>query len=231
MRAYRKVDDHYELKVEGGRMALLGVGAALVLVLVFLLGVLVGKNLWGGRRPAPVPLAEAPREVLNPAREAGDRRPDLTFYEDLKRPDRPAEEPVPRPMAPLPMADTPVPGRVEAAPSTGQAPAAREETAAAVPTPVPERKAPPTVEAKPQPRLPQPHFTVQVGSFRDRSAADELARQVSRHGVSARVVTAAVGDRTWHRVQVGRFETRAEAEALYRDTLRPKGIQGFVTTR
>lgn len=223
------MDDHYELKIEGGRMALLGVGAALVLVLVFLLGVLVGKNLWGGRRPVALPVAEAPREAPGPVPEAVDRRPDLTFYEDLKRPDRPAEEPVPRPSTPAPMVDTPVPGRVETAPPP--VPAAREEPAVAVPSPIPAPKAPPVAEPKPQPRLPQPVFTVQVGSFRDRSSADELARQVSRHGVSAQIVTAVVGDRTWYRVHVGRFETRAEAEALYRNSLRPKGVQGFVTTR
>lgn len=250
MRAYRKVDDQYQFRIDGGRMALLGVGAALVLVLVFLLGVLVGKSVWGGRRPAPLPVAEAPRGTLGPAPEAtmestGDRRPDLTFYEDLKRTDRPAAEPVPRPQAPPAAAETPVPGRVQAAPAaTLAAPAAPAEEeapavaaqvpAAPVPTPAaPARVEPPIPPPEPKPpaRAPQPIFTIQVGSFRDRGAAEEQARKLAAQGVSAQVVPASVEGRTWYRVQVGRFENRSDAEALYRNSLRPKGIQGFVTPR
>lgn len=239
MRAYRKVDDHYELRIDTGRVALLGVGASLVLVLIFLLGVLVGKSLWGGRRPAPLPLAEAPREAEAPAPGAArERRPDLSFYDDLKRPDGPAAEPVPRPVEPAPVAETPVPARPDAAPSREEVAAAREAADIAArgapeapgePRPAPKPEASP--EVKPEARLPQPLFTVQVGSFQDRHSADDLVRRVSGQGVGAQVVQAPVGGRTWYRVQVGRFETRAEAEALYRNTLRPKGIQGFVTTR
>ena len=47
MRAYRKVNDKYEFRVDGGRLGLLGVGAALVVLLVFLLGVLVAVGVSG----------------------------------------------------------------------------------------------------------------------------------------------------------------------------------------
>lgn len=250
MRAYRKVDDQYQFRIDGGRMALLGVGAALVLVLVFLLGVLVGKSVWGGRRPAPLPLAEAPRGTLGPAPEAttedaADRRPDLTFYDDLKRTDRPAAEPLPRPQAPPAAAETPVPGRVQAVPAaTPVAPAvpaeeeappvgARGPATPAAPVAPPPRAEPPAPppEPRPPPRAPQPIFTIQVGSFRDRGTAEEQARQLAAQGIGAQVVPASVEGRTWYRVQVGRFENRTDAEALYRNSLRPKGIPGFVTPR
>ena len=58
MRAYRKTEDRYELKIDSGRLALLGVGAALVLALVFLLGVLVGKALWGAKKPVSLPMED-----------------------------------------------------------------------------------------------------------------------------------------------------------------------------
>lgn len=256
MRAYRKVDDQYQFRIDGGRMALLGVGAALVLVLVFLLGVLVGKSVWGGRRPAPLPLVEAPRGTLGAPLEAapedaGDRRPDLSFYDDLKSPDRPAVEPVPRPRTPPPAAETPVPGRAEAVPAAtpvaptastrqeappggAREPAAGAPDAEPAPAPAPTVRAtppPPPPEAKPAPRAPQPIFTIQVGSFRDRASAEEQARHLAAQGVGAQVVSASVEGRTWYRVQVGRFENRSDAEALYRNSLRPKGIQGFVTPR
>ncbi len=230
MKAYRKVEDHYEVRIEGGRLALLGVGAALVLVLVFLLGVLVGKGLWGGRRPVTVPLAEGARDVLpGPATGEPEKRPDLTFYDDLKRPDGKGTEtfretPVP---APATQAETAIPARPEPeAPPSAPPPAAA--TSAQQPR---EPPAPAKPRPEPKPAVPQAVFTVQVGSFRDRGAAEELAARMKAQGVSPQVVAAPVGGRTWYRVQVGLYDTRAEAENLYRKTLRPKGIQGFVTTR
>ncbi len=233
MKAYRKVEDHYEVRIEGGRLALLGVGAALVLVLVFLLGVLVGKGLWGGRRPVTVPLAEGSREAVpGPAAAEPEKRPDLTFYDDLKRPDGKGTEtfratPVPPPVA---QAETAIPPRPEPeAPPAPAPPAAAGTTAQR--SREPPAPAQPKVEPKPKPAVPQAVFTVQVGSFRDRGAAEDLASRMKAQGVSPQVVAAPVGGRTWYRVQVGLYDTRAEAENLYRKTLRPKGIQGFVTTR
>ena len=103
MRAYRRVNDQYEFRVDGGRLALLGVGAALVVLLVFLLGVLVGKSLWGGvRTTPPVPLAEidvAPASGGDdaPAREEPKEppKPEYTFYEELKKPEPDAAPPEP----------------------------------------------------------------------------------------------------------------------------------------
>jgi len=225
MRAYRKVKEHYELRIDGSRLALLGVGAALILVLVFLLGVLVGKSLWGGRRPSPLPVAEAPRErpAGMPPGPQGERRPDLSFYDDLRKPDAPSTERPPEAPPAAPVAETPVPVRPEARAAPVESP----------PPPVPEPKATPKPEPRPEPKaaLPAPVFTVQVGSFRDRSSAENLVRRVAAQGVAAQIVPASVGGRTWFRVQVGRFDTRAEAESLYRKTLQPKSVQGFVTTR
>jgi cell division protein FtsN len=236
MRAYRKPEDRYELRIDSSRVALLGVGAGLVLLLVFLLGVLVGRGLWGGRRMSPIPLAEQPREESAPPESAPDARPKLTFYEDLKKPDtRPSgagAPEAPKPPAPAPETRTAAPPPVsETAPVTRPAPARTEvkppPARASKPRPAPK----PTPKPAPKPKLPAPLFTVQVGSFRDRSAAEDQARQVASHEVSAQVVRASAAGRTWYRVQVGRFQTRREAEAHYRNRLKPKGIQGFVTVR
>lgn len=243
MRAYRKVEDHYEFRIDGGRLALIGVGVSLVLLLVFLLGVLVGKGLWGGRRPVPIPLAEprveARREVPKPEGPSDKRRPELTFYDDLKRPDRPPardQEPAPA----QPSADS----EGSLAAGTKSAGTAPEDSA---PETAPPETAPPETphvktqeeaskpvaqpKPKPRPELPAPVFTVQVGSFRERTAAEDLARKMATQSVSAEVIQASVAGRIWFRVQVGRFETRAKAERHYRSQVKSKGIQGFVTTR
>ncbi|MHB8764832.1 MAG: SPOR domain-containing protein [Deferrisomatales bacterium] len=219
MRAYRKVEDHYELRIEGGRVVLLGVGAGFVLLLVFLLGLLVGKSL-GPAQPPAAAVAEAPREAEAPVAVAQPQaapepaqvaltpeppKPELTFYKELKEPDV-------APRLPEPAA--------EVRPAVAPPPVAN---------PAPEPASAPGAE--PKPALPAPVFTVQVGSFQDRAAAEDLVKRVGGQGVAAQVVAAPVSGRTWYRVQVGRFETRAEAEANYRDRLRAKGVQGFVTTR
>ncbi len=43
---YRKSDEHLLFKFDQGRVVVLGIGAVLVVALVFLTGVLVGKSLW-----------------------------------------------------------------------------------------------------------------------------------------------------------------------------------------
>lgn len=214
MRAYRKVNDQYEFRVDGGRLTLLGVGAALVVLLVFLLGVLVGKALWGGRRELP-PLPQvqsAPALAPEPAAPepvVAAPRPQYTFYEELKKPD--------------PVALPPEPAR----PPSAGAPSVAKSAAVPTTQPAPKPKPEPKTVARPPPVV----FTVQVGSFRDRGAASALARQVGDQGVSANVSKAFVAGRTWYRVQVGRFEIRSDAENYYRTRLRSNGVQGFVTTR
>ncbi len=228
MGVYRKVDDHYEFRVDAGRLVLAAVGAGLVLCLVFLLGVLVGRGLWAdARRPAPVaavgPVEPAPPEPAPPV--PGPRQPELTFYKGLKEPSgagpalaRPEPKPAPPPVAATPVPAAPMP------PASEIRPVVRPDAPEPKPEPPSRRTEPAT---KPQPAV----FTVQVGSFRDRASAERLASRVSAQGARARVLEAVVAGRTWYRVQVGRFGTRKEAEDHYRRNLKSKGIQGFVTTR
>lgn len=285
MRAYRKIDEPYELKIEGGRLVLLGVGAVLTLILVFLVGVLVGKGLWGAKddRGAALLAGSSPSPSTEPA------KPQYTFYKDLTRPDGEvagvqaaapekveavAGTPVSAPSVAGAQTSVAVSGRAPSAPAvaggtestraepektepakTEPAKAQRPKTAESRPEdaspssepakpsrPTEPSKTPPKAapQAKPdasaakangQNRLPTPAFTVQVGSFRDRASADDQAKKIIGQGVSAQVVLVSVEGRTWYRVQVGRFETRADAEAHYQKKLRPKGVQGFVTAR
>jgi DedD protein len=92
-------------------------------------------------------------------------------------------------------------------------------------------KAPGAEVKAPAGDLPTPRFTVQVGSYRDRAAAEEQAKKIRGRNVPAQVVPVPVAGRTWFRVQVNSFETRAEAEAYYRKKLLPQNVQGFVTNR
>ena len=222
MRRYRRPEEGTGFRIDAGNLPFLLAGAALVLVLVFLLGVFTGRVLWapskGGPPPAPRTEArpEAPRPAPGSAPAPAEER-ELTFYRELKKPPEPpadgaGEKPGPPP-APAPEAG-----------KKGEAAGERQRA-----KPQPAAKPPKAAEAART--LPPPVFTVQVGSFRSRRKAEDLAARMREQGVQVQVVEASVAGRTWYRVQVGRFDTRAAAEAHYRKHLRPRGIRGFVTTR
>jgi DedD protein len=271
MRAYRKIDDHFEVKIEKGRLVVLGVGAGLTLLLVFLVGVLVGKGLWGAR-PELMGTPSAQSTSQPPVQEP--EKPQYTFYDDLKRPDSTAPKVMPRaPGAQELVGETtvPAPRSAETASqvqeTSGTLPASSPPVAREKPTELPREHEPPAVPAKAaktalpvkpvadssrvaeaprrvseppadaigkpsvEAKIAAPSYTVQVGSFRDRASADEQAKKIASQSISAQVVLAPMEGRTWFRVQVGRFDARADAESYYQKKLRPKGIQGFVTQR
>jgi cell division protein FtsN len=69
---------------------------------------------------------------------------------------------------------------------------------------------------------------VQVGAANDRDEAVRIAAKFERF--TPRIVTAVVQGKTWHRVRVGDFETKAEAEKFLKDLSRETGAKGFVTS-
>ena len=66
---------------------------------------------------------------------------------------------------------------------------------------------------------PERSWTVQLGSFSKRETAASLATDLKKKGYDAYVTAVGVKGERWHRVRVGRFERRMEAEKL-RETLR-----------
>ena len=114
-----------------------------------------------------------------------------------------------------------------APPRAAATPAAPAAAPAAVPraTPAPAAPAPASPAVTPAPATPsaQAAFTVQVAAFEDAASAQKYVTQLGTTGVAAYVVN--VGP--WHRVRVGRFVTRAEAETAAK-RLEGQGVKGFV---
>lgn len=73
------------------------------------------------------------------------------------------------------------------------------------------------------PRAAKAMYTVQVGAFPTRAAADQLRVRLSRQGVVARIVPAG----RIFRVRVGRYETRADVERAA-GTLRARKIDAWI---
>jgi tetratricopeptide (TPR) repeat protein len=75
------------------------------------------------------------------------------------------------------------------------------------------------------------YFTVQVGSYRDKSNAQTLYQELTKKGLNVKIVEAVVKGNTYFRVWVGQFETLegAKAFSLVLDSLGIKGnvVKGY----
>jgi cell division septation protein DedD len=70
----------------------------------------------------------------------------------------------------------------------------------------------------PPPRPAEPAFTVSFAALLDAAAARELAQSITVDGARARVVTSTTAGSTVHRVVLGPYPSRAEAERVGRDS-------------
>jgi cell division septation protein DedD len=135
---------------------------------------------------------------------------------DPNEPQRPAARP--QTAAPAaPAAPAPAAARDEPPATRASAPAAAPAPAAPAPaTPTPATPTP----ATPTPATPTPaarrdappaaaQFAVQAGAFRERTAAESIARELRAQGFDARVVV--VDGSPLHRVRSGAFTTREQA--------------------
>ena len=73
-------------------------------------------------------------------------------------------------------------------------------------------------------------WSVQVGSYPQENDAKNVAKRLSDKGYDAYVVTGQVKGKSWHRVQIGRFPTKTEAEKLWQAVKTAEGLkQSFIT--
>lgn len=132
------------------------------------------------------------------------------------------------PSLPMPVADDeddarapPVPVMRESRPTPVATQAARAEPQPTV-MPTPAVRA--NVTSTPRPTVaptpaPQPEvagqFWVQVGAYGTRENAEQVRESLGVAGLSARVVSADVSGRVIHRVRIGPFKNRGEAESAH----------------
>jgi cell division septation protein DedD len=251
-----------------GRRELVVFAAATVLVwaLTFVFGIMVGRELTGGRSGVAVapgaaasaaPPAASPERTtakkVDPAGAAGSEER-LTFYRTLTAPTLEVPAPVPPRIeerivphdppstsAPVPeRAASPAPASPEAA--TRPAPPARAVPALRPPAVARAEPAAKAVPAKPAPEPPRAEppredpsaraWTVQVSSFRSRALADELRGRLASRGFDAYLVSLTTEDgRVRHRVRVGGYATRGEAERVAGELRSERDLNPFVTTR
>lgn len=183
-------------------------------------------------------------------------RPKYEFYEELTKASpapMPGSQPTPEQVQAVEAARaqallegrTPPPRLVVAPPAT--APASAAPTAAPkapaqvapqpqVQSPAPAAK-PPVVTRTPAaqpaatpPAPPSSRFVLQAGSFASRDQAESTRAKLILLGQDARIESGKVGDKTWHRVVVGPFASRPQADSAQKQ-LGANGVGSVVQQR
>ena len=70
-------------------------------------------------------------------------------------------------------------------------------------------------------------YLLQVGSFREKSDAEQMKARLALLGITARIQTVTVNDATWHRVRVGPVSGARRADDM-RSRLADNGIESLV---
>jgi cell division septation protein DedD len=196
----------HEIELRGKQLVFLFMAATVVSVVIFLCGVMVGRNL---RLPQPEPdVASVPGDptiVASGLPSAADSGAPVSAQETLTYAERLE--------APTPVAET---LREPARPSEISEPQS-EPVAAAAPPAVP-AAAPPAVPAarSTEPALAEPAgngWVVQVQAVNSRTDAEAIARRLAKKGYPTFVSErSAPGAR--YRIRVGKFSDRREADSV-----------------
>jgi cell division protein FtsN len=227
----------HEFRVGTRELGIFGGAFLLIWALTFVFGMLVGRELGrpGGDGRAAVAVPGPSERTASGANAPPAKRPEpapsedrLTFYKTLTAPtlDVPATPPprIEERIVPREAPARPAPRTGRAAAALPPAPAAPAEAAAAEAPASPPAPAP----SPPAGRL----WTVQVSSFRSRALAEELRTHLAAKGFDAYLVRVATDEgRVWHRVRVGAYPTRTEAERVASELKAERNVNPVVTSR
>lgn len=220
MRDLRKIKSKYEFKLDNKQIAFLLLGVLVVLVVVFALGVVVGKGL------VQIQSIESGAELQAQVEENLTQVPDFNFDEGETVTPGQVAEPTPEPAAETPMDED------------GFVNILQGQTAAESATPVPVAETP-AVEATPVPASPPPpppsqgHYTIQLSSHPSKAEAENARVEYMGKGLAdAYFIKAQVKGSTWWRVRTGSFATKQGAEE-FASAIKTKGIVAdpWVTTK
>lgn len=210
-----------------GQLILLGAAFTAASVIIFVMGMFVGKGIEGRKLVKPeeplirVPVAPSTQgsggSAASPAKE------ELTFYDTLTRPPVAGTAESEKIMAEVekPAQLTKLQKKQEPAPMPAEKVADRTEPA----------KKSRVAESADRGETGNP-WTVQVNAFPDPRSAQTWVDKLKSKGYKAYSAEVLNNGKTWHRVRVGQFASREEAEKL-EQTLRTKENfpKAFVTSR
>ena len=198
-------DAFHEIQLNGKQLVFLFMAAVVAMVVIFLLGVLVGRGVRTERGPVEAlaqPSTPGTEGIVAAVPPSG--APASAAKEDLSYPNRLASNNPPAETIPTPRADTAEPPQASAS-ARATTPASSGETSPKRPE-IQSREGGPASEAS--------GFSIQVAALRQRPEAESVARGLTAKGYPAYVMNPDAGAPAVFRVRVGKFKDRREAESI-----------------
>ena len=195
-----------------GQMVSLGAVFVLTSVVIFFLGMLIGKSLEERKIASKEePLARIPVKPsgAEPGGPAAPRPDEVSFNDGAAKPSNMAEAPDKSPSEKVP---------ATTAKTEPQLPTVEKKPAKAAAEAAPKQK---EAEAKSEAGESGRVWRAQVNAFPDERSAKLLVDRLKNKGYNAYVSEVQNRGRTWYRVSVGRYDSRDEAEKTV-ETLKAK---------
>jgi len=205
-----------------GQMVLLGGVFILASVIIFFLGMIVGKGIEARKIiKTEEPLVKIP---VKPSAQGATETPgtqakeEITFYDTLtKTPgaeppvdDKPKEPKLPEPSAKAEVKAGKRPAKEEPAPAPPKASVKQiEKTASSA-----EMLTRATKAESHEDKGTDTSWTVQVNAYPDERSAKLLVDQLKNKGYNAKVTEVLNKGKTWYRVRVGRYDSKEEAKKV-----------------
>jgi DedD protein len=236
MRDANRLKEKYDLSLDSRQIVSLVIAGLVVLGAVFVLGLVVGKNLPKSDQARVAPDLLTALDERAAAMDA-DKEPDasLTFPDALTA--KEASPPLAKGPAAIqapefPVDEAPVPPK-PAAPEVAAVPPPSDKPDAATPTRVAineKLQAALKPPKKPAEAVQDGAWTLQLSASQDRGEADKFATRLKDQGYAPYIVEAAVPGRgTWYRVRMGSFATKDAATRYLKDFRRETQLDAFVT--
>jgi len=220
-------DGFHEIQLNGKQLVFLFMSVTVVSVVVFLLGVLVGRNVRSAQdleRQAAVSTTEPTADHLPPGPPAAPVSMSGSSATPSATPGGgdglvattgqiPTGELRPDPPSAVRAAERKAEAATTSPPAVPQAKPSPVADGPAVAANTP-RPAPSLATPAPRTSAPSDGWVVQLAALNDRGEAEEIARRLVSKGYGAFVVAPASGNPTVYRVRVGTFKTKSEADMV-----------------
>ena len=186
-------DGFHEIQLNGKQLVFLFMAGTVVAVVIFLLGVFVGRGVQAGGEVNPLVAQQpAPAPDIPPVASSTGSEAPASASEELSYPNRLGTGDAPREV----LREAPAPP-----------PAAARQ---ADPKPAPPVAAATNVPAEPA----GDGFAIQLAALGKREEAEVIVRRLAGKGYSAYLMAPATGAPAVYRVRVGKFKDRREAESV-----------------
>lgn len=223
-------DGFHEIQLSGKQVGFLFMLTSSVLILVFLLGIQVGRGVRAERGEEPIDAtpaanttpaesnqASAPSDAPAPVAEG-----ELSYSKRLDE-NPPAETLKSKPAEPVVPEPTPPPS------STATAPPAAAGAAATPPSTPPATTSTPPAASRAAVNVPTAgrsgRWVVQVITLSNRAGAAEITQRLISKGYPAFLLMPSGGAPTLYRVQIGRYADRGEADRVARRLAREEDFK------